>query len=75
MLILHCCRLSISQLLNVTKPAVEEGETQTSYAAEAIEQHLSVIKEVHEKIEEIEVTCKLNLCQKILIHCMCSVFC
>jgi hypothetical protein len=47
--------------MNVTRPGVEEGETQTSYAAEAIEQHLNTIKEVHEKIEEIEVGIRLIL--------------
>jgi len=53
----HKTGLSISQLLTVTHPvSVEEGETQTSYAAEQLEQHLIIMKQVHEKIEEIEVS-------------------
>ena len=49
------CRQSISQMMNATRPVTDEGETQVSYSAEAFEQHLSIMKEVHEKIEEIEV--------------------
>ena len=53
---LVCDRMSITQLLNVTRHGpVEEGENQASYTAEAFEQQLSIMKEVHEKIGEIEV--------------------
>ena len=54
----------------MTKSAVEEGETQTSYSTDTIEHHLSVIKEVHSRIEEIEV----NLPLAAVIHVMANRF-
>jgi hypothetical protein len=47
-------RMSITQLLNVTRPESTE-ECQASYTAEAFEHQLSIMKEVHEKIGKIVV--------------------
>lgn len=51
-------RLSISQLLNASKPNADEShvDAQTSYSAEVLEHNLNVIKEVYGKLEEIEVS-------------------
>lgn len=46
-------RLSITQLMNTTKPDMDEIETQTS-RVEVFEQHLSVMREFQDKIQEIE---------------------
>ena len=45
-------------MLNSTRPAsVEVGETQTQTSyTETLEQHISMMKEVEEKIKEIEVS-------------------
>ena len=62
-------------MLNTTRPAVDDGEAQTSQT-ELLDHHISLMKEVQDKICEIEVSSPKYIVRYITnVYTLYSVWC